>query len=79
MSGTELMRLFLSPSVEVYSSDFKGSEQQRTGCGELLSQEQEQETEDADLGRGWEVARAPEGFHLDACTCEDRKLTAVTG
>lgn len=34
-SGTKLMRLFLSPSVEVYYLYFKGSEQQR-GWGREL-------------------------------------------
>lgn len=35
-SGTKLMRLFLSPSVEVYYLYFKGSEQQRGWGGGLV-------------------------------------------
>lgn len=47
--GTGLMRLFLSPSVPVYYSGFKGGEQRRPGRGA-------QETGDAEPGGG---GRAP--------------------
>lgn len=51
------MRLFLSPYVKVYYLYFKGSKSSR-GAGErhCSSEEEEQETEDAALEGGWEVA-----------------------